>query len=434
MGTLEIAGLVATTLTILGVIIGAAVRLALFPSERKITVLEAENTQLRHKLNEITESQAKLLESLTLLKTKSTEAQSLKTDIDEELRKLAQMAEVASSSILVPYPPSHDTRFAFLSISGPEASKLKNTLLDINKGVAGYAFATGQARISNNPQTDTRWNPKVDKQLAFRTENLLCLPLKYGDTTVGVVQFLNKPNGFSEQDKDKIDRATAILAYKVAQFVQDVDNFEILGLAHSQETDDGSVMCLDMSASSSLLRGAHPIPRTDVVNLINEYLDKLSKIAIAHGCIIDKFMWDGCLLSLNVVEPVPDHRKTAFHAALAMNQEFRKIKESWLRGDYPVQQLFLRIAIASGTVIQVDMGPAQYRQKTIVGDPVVAASALCETAPRNRDVIIVEQSVYDALPSHSMKSYKVPQSEMGKARGLITGAYWLEMPNNGQNE
>jgi class 3 adenylate cyclase len=307
-------------------------------------------------------------------------------------------------------------------------------LLDINKGIAGQVFATGQARISNNPQTDTRWNPKVDKQLAFRTENLLCLPLKYGDTTMGVVQFLNKPDGFSEQDKHKIDKAIAILAYKVAQFVQHVDNFEILGLAYSQEADDGSVMYIDMSASSSLLRGAHPIPRTDVVNLVNEYLDKLSKVAIAHGCIVDKFMWDGCLLSLNVAEPVPYHRKAAFRAALAMNQEFREIKESWLRGDYPVEQLFLRVSIASGPVIQVDMGPAQYRQKTIVGDPVVVASALCANAPRNRNVIVVEQSVYNALPSHSMKSYKVPQAEMGKARGLITGAYRLEMADNSQNE
>lgn len=426
MSILEIIGLVATVLTILGVIIGVAVRLASFPSERKITTLESENAQLRRKLDEVAEGQAKLVESLSLLKTAASEVQSLKAEIDQELKYLAQMASVKSSSILVPYPPSRNTRFAFLSISGSEASKLKNMLLDINKGIAGQVFSSGQAKISNNPQVDTRWNSKVDKRLAFRTENLLCLPLRYGDATVGVVQFLNKPEGFSEEDKHKMGKAIATLAYKVGKFVQEVDNFEILGLAYSQDAGDGSVIFMDLSASSSLLKGAHPIPRTDVVNLINEYLEKLTVVAIAHGCIVDKYMWDACLLSLNVAKPVPNHRMVAVRAALAMSQEFSELKESWLRGDYPVGQLFSRIAITSGPVIQVDMGPAQYRQKTIVGDPVVAAFALCANAPRNRNVIVVEQSVYDALPSHNMKSSKVPQSEMGKSRGLISGAYRIE--------
>ena len=84
-------------------------------------------------------------------------------------------------------------------------------------------------------------------------------------------------------------------------------------------------------------------------------------------------------------------------------------------------------------MLQVDMGPAQYRQKTIVGGPVVAASALCLNAPRDRNIMIVEQSVYDALPSHTKANiaiHKVPEGEMGKARDLIISAYRVEPLNS----
>ena len=49
----------------------------------------------------------------------------LKGEIGQELQYLTQMVDVNSASILVPYPPSRDTRFAFLSVLGTGANKSK---------------------------------------------------------------------------------------------------------------------------------------------------------------------------------------------------------------------------------------------------------------------------------------------------------------------
>lgn len=422
MTFIEVLGLVATILSITGVIVGVAVRLATSP-------LKSENTQLQWQIKEIAENQAKLVESLTLIKTSSSEAQTLKAEIDKELKLLAQMVGVSAASVLVPYPPGQTNRLAFLSILGPEASKLKHVYVNVNSSIAGEVFLDNQSVLVNDMRTDKKWNPTADKRTAFTTNNLLCIPLRYGDSVVGVTQFLNKADAFTAQDRDTMERAVMTLAFKVGKFVQQVDNFEILGLGYAQNIEDGTVVFIDLSSSSSLLRGAHPLPRADVIGIINEYLEKLTNVATRNGCIVDKYMWDGCLFSLNVANSIPDHKLVAYRTALEMIQRFEELKLSWLRAGYPAEQLFCRVVLTCGPILQVDMGPAQYRQKTIVGDPVVAASALSGNAPRNRNVILVDQTVYDAIFSEHVKAQKISPEKLGKAKGLTNNAYQLEIPN-----
>lgn len=420
MNILEIVGLVATVLSILGVIVGVAVRLATSP-------LKNENAQLQNQVKEIAANQAKLVETLTLVKTASSAAQALKEEIEQELGFLAQMAGVNSASVLVPYPPGQKNRLAFLAVLGPEASKLKHVYVNMSSSIAGEVFLSGKASIVNDTQSNKKWNPVSDKRISFTTNNLLCMPLSAGEQIIGVAQFLNNPSDFDEQTRDAMERAIKTLAFKVGKFVQRVENFEILGLGYAQDVEDGSVIFADLSSSSSLLRGAHPLPKSDVISLINEYLEKITGIAIKNGCIVDKYMWDGCLFSLNVATSIPDHKVVAYRTALEMRQRFAEVKASWLRAGYPAEQLFCRIALTSGPVIQVDMGPAQYRQKTIVGDPVVAASALSNNAPRDQNVIVVDQSVYDAITSAHIKAQKIPLHTLGKAKGLIRAAYLIDV-------
>jgi class 3 adenylate cyclase/putative methionine-R-sulfoxide reductase with GAF domain len=427
MNILEIVGLTATVLSILGIVIGIAVRLASFPSERKITNLESENTQLRHKLDEVAESQKKLVETLSLIKTASSDAQVLKTEIEQELNYLAQIAGVKSASVLVPYPPDQSDRLVFLTILGPEANKLKHVVVNVSSSIAGEVFVNSKSRVVNNTKNDKKWNPKADQRTAFVTKNLLCVPLKLGGDVIGVAQFLNNPDGFDEQDKLTMEKAIKTLTLKVYKFVQREDYFEILGLGYAQDLGEGTVIITDLSASSSLLKGAHPLPKSDVISLINEYLEKITIAAINNGCIVDKFMWDGGIFSLNVANRVSDHKLVAYRASLEMLGRFDELKLSWLKAEYPVENLFCRIAISSGNIIQVDMGPPQYRQKTIVGDPVVVASALCANATRKQNVIIVDQSVYKAIESEHIKAIPIPYNDLGKAKGLITKAYQIEL-------
>jgi signal transduction histidine kinase len=82
------------------------------------------------------------------------------------------------------------------------AEQLRSAVLPADKGIVGWVVARQEAVISNNPAEDKRFNSQVDENTAFRTRNLICVPLcGSGSEKLGALQFLNKSEaGFSQED------------------------------------------------------------------------------------------------------------------------------------------------------------------------------------------------------------------------------------------
>jgi adenylate cyclase len=69
--------------------------------------------------------------------------------------------------------------------------------------VAGDVFTAGTSAIVSDAYADPRFNKTVDEETGFKTESILCVPIRAekGDI-IGVVQALNKLDGaFNEDDK-----------------------------------------------------------------------------------------------------------------------------------------------------------------------------------------------------------------------------------------
>jgi sigma-B regulation protein RsbU (phosphoserine phosphatase) len=78
--------------------------------------------------------------------------------------------------------------------------------LPITKGIAGWVAREGSAVRLEDAYDDGRFEPEVDKKLGFRTQRLLCLPIRNEDgVIVGVLQLLNKKESFTEEDEAFID-------------------------------------------------------------------------------------------------------------------------------------------------------------------------------------------------------------------------------------
>lgn len=92
--------------------------------------------------------------------------------------------------------------------------------LSLELGVAGYVAKHGE--ITNIPAaySDSRFNKALDEQTGFRTENLLCAPIKNrsGDCIVAVIQMLNKKGGesFTDHDEDLMRNCS----FKVAEALE----------------------------------------------------------------------------------------------------------------------------------------------------------------------------------------------------------------------
>uniref|UniRef100_A0A1A8C6J9 Phosphodiesterase n=1 Tax=Nothobranchius kadleci TaxID=1051664 RepID=A0A1A8C6J9_NOTKA len=78
--------------------------------------------------------------------------------------------------------------------------------LEWNKGIVGHVAATGQLLNIRNAYEDSRFNAEVDQITGYKTQSILCLPIKnHRGEVVGVAQAINKKCGedgaFTEQDE-----------------------------------------------------------------------------------------------------------------------------------------------------------------------------------------------------------------------------------------
>lgn len=78
--------------------------------------------------------------------------------------------------------------------------------LEWNKGIVGHVAATGQPLNIKNAYEDSRFNAEVDQITGYKTQSILCMPIKnHREEVVGVAQAINKKCGenatFTEQDE-----------------------------------------------------------------------------------------------------------------------------------------------------------------------------------------------------------------------------------------
>jgi len=133
-----------------------------------------------------------------------------------------------------------------------------------NAGIAGAVYTSGVAEIITKPYEDPRFSKHIDEQTGFRTENVLCAPLRTarGDI-IGVTQILNKHAGqFSEDDLALLEEITvqASVALQSTQFVEHMNKnrekeLKFLDLVAdiTSELDLGPLLTRVMSEATRML-------------------------------------------------------------------------------------------------------------------------------------------------------------------------------------
>ncbi|GBD04350.1 Cyclic di-GMP phosphodiesterase response regulator RpfG [bacterium HR19] len=74
--------------------------------------------------------------------------------------------------------------------------------LEPDKGIVGFVFSQKRPVIINDPYSDPRFNPDIDKKTGYKTKNIIALPLiTYSGNIVGVIEGINKfEEEFDEED------------------------------------------------------------------------------------------------------------------------------------------------------------------------------------------------------------------------------------------
>jgi phosphoserine phosphatase len=89
--------------------------------------------------------------------------------------------------------------------------------LPMGKGIAGYVAATGDTLNIPDAYFDSRFNPEVDKATGYRTQSILCMPMKNNSgKIIGALQLLNKRAGpFTHEDESFIEALSVHAAIAV---------------------------------------------------------------------------------------------------------------------------------------------------------------------------------------------------------------------------
>ena len=121
--------------------------------------------------------------------------------LDHQLPRLIELipeALDAERATLFLQDPDSSELFS-RAASGEEVTEIR---IPQTVGIAGSVFSSGLAEIIGNVHEDPRFNPEVDRRTGYRTNNMLCAPLRNHDgEVIGVTQVLNKRSGgFIEAD------------------------------------------------------------------------------------------------------------------------------------------------------------------------------------------------------------------------------------------
>lgn len=379
-------------------------------TKNKISQLEQEATRqrtehqlqandLQNKLDRLTEKNQKLDEQYRLLLEGGASAATLKAQIDGELREIADRLGATAYSVLVPGPSSVPDEAAenliFLCLV-PDNPVLRNERISLDS-FAGKVLAQPKTVITHDPAAAGAFSAQTDQVAHFKTANMLATPLYFKGQCVGVAEFLNKRNGlsFDPSDIDVAEESARLLGPKIGEFAGDLRNLKILGFTPKQRPTEATILVGDISNSSKL---ASSLDAAVFIDLMNQYMDALCDVGMQHGGTVEQLQGDGFIMTFNVRRSLSDHRSSAVNAAIQMQQRFRGLRDRWVTLRYPgTDSVFSRIGLTSGPVHKAELGPPQFRQITVMGDPVNAASHLCQYAPRDRDVILIGRPLFERL-------------------------------------
>ena len=108
---------------------------------------------------------------------------------------------------------------------GEKEIMLKKIRIAEGQGIAGWVAERGESLTIHDVAADPRFFGGADAESTFRTKNIICVPVKAKDWTLGVLQAISKNEGlFDDEDREGL----SALANQVAIAIENANLYEEL--------------------------------------------------------------------------------------------------------------------------------------------------------------------------------------------------------------
>lgn len=136
---------------------------------------------------------------------------------------------------------------------------------------------------------------------------------------------------------------------------------------------------------SGFTRLMDSLPEHEITQRLNEYLNAMANITLAHGGTLDKFMGDGIMVFFGDLETMGPRQDAlaCIKMALAMQQVLNALSALWREQGLP-NELKMRVGIHTGYCTVGSFGSSQRMDYTAIGGAVNIASRLESAAAAGR--------------------------------------------------
>jgi adenylate cyclase len=132
-----------------------------------------------------------------------------------------------------------------------------------------------------------------------------------------------------------------------------------------------TLMFTDLAGFTSISEKLTP---EQVSHLLNRHLTEMTRIVIAHGGTVDKFIGDAVMAFWGAPLDDPDQAKNACEAARDMQKAMVSLRAELQAEGLPA--IFMRIGLHTGPAVVGNMGSEERFDYTAIGDTVNLASRL----------------------------------------------------------
>ncbi len=153
-----------------------------------------------------------------------------------------------------------------------------------------------------------------------------------------------------------------------------------------------TVFFSDIANFTNISERYHDQPEK-LVELLNEYLDEMTRIILKYDGTLDKYEGDAIMAFWGAPIPQTDHALRACLAAIEMQKRLNVLRTKWAKEQKPLMDV--RIGINTGVMIVGNMGGRDRFDYTVIGDSVNLASRLEGANKQYQSKIMISEFTYN---------------------------------------
>ncbi|MFC1631933.1 CHASE2 domain-containing protein [Candidatus Omnitrophota bacterium] len=174
------------------------------------------------------------------------------------------------------------------------------------------------------------------------------------------------------------------------------------------ERKELSVLFSDIRSFTTYSENHQP---EEVVGILNEYLDTMTKVILKHNGTLDKYVGDEIVAVFGApsASVETDHAQRAVAAAVDMLKELKQLQEKWhSEGKQPLD---IGIGINTGPMLVGNIGSTERMDYTVIGDAVNLGSRIEGLTREYKNHLIISEFTYayvkDMVEAKQLEAVKV---------------------------